>query len=253
MPRHKLTPEERKANQKAAKQRYKANHPERAKASDTAAHKRWRAKHAERETAKAHERYIAKRDAMTPEELTEFRQRHNQSRKNYVERHRDEVNSKAREHWAKPEIRARELARQHARWESNPKFWHAYAREARVRNLDTHKTAQKRWSKNNRHKTALYVQKRRARIRNAPRNDVTPEQRMLVLDSAHGRCVYCPHYNPGCRQCAKGTHADLEVDHISPVGPEGPNTLHNLVACCRSCNPTKGRKPNPIPVQPLLL
>jgi hypothetical protein len=85
MPRPKLTPEERKANQKAAKERYKLRHPERAKASAASTHKRWREKNAASVSAKAHDRYIAQRDAMTPEELEAFRQRHKEARKRYYD------------------------------------------------------------------------------------------------------------------------------------------------------------------------
>jgi HNH endonuclease len=95
--------------------------------------------------------------------------------------------------------------------------------------------------------------RRRARLAHVTRNDVTREQRQLVLAAANGVCPYCAHYNPTCTLCAHKAHKQLSVDHISPVGPEGPNTLHNLVACCRSCNSKKRRKPNPVPVQPLLL
>ena len=95
--------------------------------------------------------------------------------------------------------------------------------------------------------------RRRARISGATRNDVTPEQRQLVLAAAKGRCVYCPHYNPTCKLCAQGTHKQLTVDHITPIALGGDNTLHNLIACCRSCNSKKHANPTPIMVQPLLL
>lgn len=199
----------------------------------------------------AHSR--AKKAAMTDEERETSRRQQNAAQRRYYASHTEEVKAKAREHWAKPEIRARELARQKARWESDPEHWRAYSRAARLRNIDTHKAATKRWVKRNRHATVLYVAKRRARLAGTSRNDVTPEQRQLVLDAAKGRCIYCPAYNPRCRRCPRGMHMDLSVDHISPVGPAGPNTLHNLVACCKSCNSAKRRKPNPVPVQPLLL
>jgi 5-methylcytosine-specific restriction endonuclease McrA len=243
MPRPILTPEQRKANQKAAKQRYKARHPERAKASATATHKRWRAKNSEKVSAKAHERYVVKRDAMTPEALETFRQRHNESRQRYYASHTEEVCAKAREHWAKPEIRARELARQKARWEENPEYWHAYGREARVRNIDTHKAAQKRWVGNNRAKTVLAVAKRRALKYAAPRNDLTQQQWLDIQATQDYCCAYC------------GTRCEgrLTQEHITPLTKGGSHTLHNVIGACSRCNSRKGNRDVLRPVQPLLL
>lgn len=94
--------------------------------------------------------------------------------------------------------------------------------------------------------------KRRAQRLHAHRNDLTPEQEVLVLTSRHGVCDYCPHYKPGCKTCAKGRHI-LTIDHITALSRQGDHTLWNVVACCKSCNSKKGTKPPPIPVQPLLL
>jgi hypothetical protein len=129
----------------------------------------------------------------------------------------------------------------------------AYEQLYYVQHIETISARVRAWAKANPARVRVHRMRRRARFAAAPINDVTPEQRQLVIDAAHGRCVYCPHYHSGCRRCRKGTHTALTVDHISPVGPEGPNTLSNLVACCRSCNSKKKRKPNPVPVQPLLL
>jgi 5-methylcytosine-specific restriction endonuclease McrA len=81
---------------------------------------------------------------------------------------------------------------------------------------------------------------------------VKAEQRRLVIAAAHGVCAYCPHYNPTCKQCPKGGHK-LTVDHITAIVKGGDSSLHNLIACCRSCNAKKHAKPTPIMVQPLLL
>lgn len=95
--------------------------------------------------------------------------------------------------------------------------------------------------------------KRRARLKNAPLNDVTIEQWEAVITAAKGRCVYCPVYKPDCKACIRGRHTGMTVDHITALDNGGSNTLHNLVACCRSCNSTKQLKPAPLLVQPLLL
>lgn len=94
--------------------------------------------------------------------------------------------------------------------------------------------------------------RRRARKASAPLNDVTAAERQAVIDAAHGVCVYCPAYNPECKACQTGTHK-LTVDHITAYAAGGSNTLHNLIACCRSCNSKKHTGPPPCPVQPLLV
>lgn len=97
------------------------------------------------------------------------------------------------------------------------------------------------------------IARRRARLRGVAINDATAAQRKLVLDTAKGHCEYCTFYDPGCKRCPKGAHTDLTVDHITAVYHRGNHTLHNFVACCRLCNSKKGTRPNPVPVQPLLL
>jgi 5-methylcytosine-specific restriction endonuclease McrA len=83
-------------------------------------------------------------------------------------------------------------------------------------------------------------------------HDLTPAQEALVIDLANGVCAYCPRYKPDCQACKRHRHK-LTVDHITPVTKGGKNTLHNLVACCGSCNSKKHTSPPPVPVQPLLL
>lgn len=95
--------------------------------------------------------------------------------------------------------------------------------------------------------------KHRARLQNAPLNDVTDEQWQAVIDAAKGRCAYCPVYKPDCKACTRGRHTGMTVDHITALANGGSNTLHNLVACCRSCNSTKYVNQAPLFVQPLLL
>jgi 5-methylcytosine-specific restriction endonuclease McrA len=56
-------------------------------------------------------------------------------------------------------------------------------------------------------------------------------QRLIVLDRDGHTCAYC------------GQDAD-QVDHVIPVSKE-PNSaidLHNMVACCRRCNISKGNR-----------
>ena len=97
-----------------------------------------------------------------------------------------------------------------------------------------------------------HVQAYRARMLSAPINDVTLEQRQAVIDAAGGVCVYCAVYKPACKACQTHSHK-LTVDHITALAVGGSNTLHNLIACCQSCNSRKRISPPPLPVQPLLL
>lgn len=229
-----LTPEERKARQAANWQR-------------------WYARNKEKQKARERARYHANRAAMTPEELEAFNARSRRNRRKTYAANIEIERARARAAYHTPEGKARSAARQKARWEDDPEFWRAYNRAARVRNLATHIAANLRWHANHPEAAVLAVNKRKARIAGAAINDVTPEQRELVIATANGRCAYCPHYNPTCKLCARGTHKGLTVDHITAIVNGGNNTLHNLVACCRSCNAKKSKNPNPIPVQPLLL
>ena len=45
-----------------------------------------------------------------------------------------------------------------------------------------------------------------------------------------------------CAFC--GTYEDLEVDHVIPVSKGGSNDLDNLQLLCKTCNTSKGAKPN---------
>lgn len=94
--------------------------------------------------------------------------------------------------------------------------------------------------------------RRRALLAADSKNDLTTAQAQAVIQAAQGVCVYCPYYHPECTTCRRGRHK-LTLDHIIPLANGGHNTLHNLVAVCQSCNSKKRTRPNPVPVQPLLL
>lgn len=49
-----------------------------------------------------------------------------------------------------------------------------------------------------------------------------------------------------CRYC--GGHATT-TDHIVPKSKGGTDTWENLVACCRSCNGSKGNRSAPKPIE----
>lgn len=45
------------------------------------------------------------------------------------------------------------------------------------------------------------------------------------------RCAYC------------GSDADITIDHIVPLSKGGLDFTNNVVACCKSCNQSKGHTP----------
>jgi len=85
--------------------------------------------------------------------------------------------------------------------------------------------------------------RREAQKRNAPLNDFTAAQWLEVQEAQEHRCYYC----------GKRSKGHLTQDHLTPLSQGGSHTLHNVIACCRSCNSRKGTHPPLIPVQPLLL
>lgn len=84
--------------------------------------------------------------------------------------------------------------------------------------------------------------RRRARMANAPVNDLTATQWRAIKAHYGSRCVYC------------GTKPKtLTQDHLTPISKGGSNTASNVVPACGSCNSRKYNGPPLCPVQPLLL
>ena len=200
---------------------------------------RYNERYQTRYKANAKARHDARMAAMTPEELASYRA----------------ANAAAtRRHRAKdPE--ANRVQQREARQKS-PETHRAYVKKHRLKqvakNPDYYKERYRMWRDKDPAAINEAASRRRARIRGAKRNDVTPAQRQAVIDTAHGVCEYCAHFKPDCQACQRGSHR-LTVDHITAIGNGGDNTLWNLIACCHSCNSAKNKRPNPVPVQPLLL
>lgn len=214
--------------------------------------------------AKAHAAYMRRRDhalrrqkirhterlaVMAPEDLAAFKAQQLEARRRYEARHH--ARRKARH--TTPQARVERATRKRKNRAKDPEKAKARDRALYWKDPARAIAAVLRWAKRHPSHTQALNQQRRARLKNAAINDVTAEQRETVLATAKGRCPYCAHFRPGCTQCVNGTHRDLTVDHITAVVNRGNNTLHNLVACCGSCNSRKSRNPPPIPVQPLLL
>ena len=89
---------------------------------------------------------------------------------------------------------------------------------------------------------AAIKSRRRARKASAPINDLSAAQWREIKEHYDHRCVYCG------RKMQR-----LTQDHLTPLGPEGPHTVKNVVPACVSCNSKKKTGPPLCPVQPLLL
>lgn len=79
---------------------------------------------------------------------------------------------------------------------------------------------------------------RDAKIRSLPGSFGVTEWRSLM--SKHGyRCTYCGRHRSEFRD--KATRADMEMDHIYPIGhPWARNDESNIVPACKACNTSKG-------------
>jgi len=85
------------------------------------------------------------------------------------------------------------------------------------------------------------TQKRTAQKRNLV-SDLTQEQWETILKMYDYRCAYC------------GTNEKkLTQDHVIPVAKGGGYTMGNIVPACTSCNPSKGDRKPPKPVQTVLI
>ena len=84
--------------------------------------------------------------------------------------------------------------------------------------------------------------RRRALKANAPINDLTPAQWVMIKN----------HYKHSCVYCGKKSQR-LTQDHVIPLSKGGSHTLSNVAPACKSCNSKKRDRAPLVPVQPLLL
>lgn len=126
------------------------------------------------------------------------------------------------------------------------KIYHAgwYAKNKEPKDVQN-----KQWFKEHPGMHAQYVQTYRARMNDAPLNDLTDEQFQEILAACGHRCPYCP---ANCVECRKKTHV-FEREHLTPVSKGGSYTLANILPSCLRCNRRKHNGPPPVPVQPFLL
>ena len=120
----------------------------------------------------------------------------------------------------------------HNKW----RYHNSQAHKQGVRN----RTRKYRQTNNGKLHEKLHRQRRRAKIAETECT-LTPEEWEQVLKSYDYRCAYC------------GSKENIQMDHIIPVSKNGPTTKHNIVPACRSCNMSKGNRPPPVSVQPVLI
>lgn len=84
-------------------------------------------------------------------------------------------------------------------------------------------------------------EQRRARLAQAPVNDLSLAQWREILVIWKRSCAYCGK-----------KPKRLTQDHITPLSKGGSHTVSNVVPACWSCNSGKGNRPPIRAVQPLL-
>jgi 5-methylcytosine-specific restriction endonuclease McrA len=88
---------------------------------------------------------------------------------------------------------------------------------------------------------AVRYHRRRAKLLNAPYNDLTTQQWIEIKSAFNHCCAYC-----GIKS------KRLSQDHITPLSKGGSHTANNVVPACRTCNSKKHAGPVLKPIQPLL-
>jgi len=119
---------------------------------------------------------------------------------------------------------------------------HTYNSAYRLQHREALKIYQREYRQAHTLERNIYHQRRRARKKQAPVNDLTAAQWSTIKAAYGHRCVYCQR---------KMQH--LTQDHITPLSKGGSHTVQNVVPACASCNSKKGAGAILTPVQPLLL
>jgi 5-methylcytosine-specific restriction endonuclease McrA len=126
--------------------------------------------------------------------------------------------------------------------DNNPETHRQYRQKYVMSHREALRARARRYAQAHREARRLREAQRRARITQAPVNDLTAAQWDEIQRHYNYRCVYC------------GTKAQpLTMDHLTPLSRGGSHTRSNVVPACRPCNSKKGPRRPFTPVQPLLL
>jgi hypothetical protein len=66
--------------------------------------------------------------------------------------------------------------------------------------------------------------------------------RLAIYRRDSFRCIYCGFQADILEATVRGTHPDLELDHVEPQIKGGGSGAENMVACCLPCNDLKHDK-----------
>jgi 5-methylcytosine-specific restriction endonuclease McrA len=116
--------------------------------------------------------------------------------------------------------------------------WRKYQAE----NREATKAASLAWSRRNKDHKAEYDREYWQRNRERKRNKTMvyqARQRGAVVRQVMIKELKRLYAQP-CMWC--GTTEDITMDHLIPLARGGEHSIGNLVACCRSCNSSKGNK-----------
>jgi hypothetical protein len=179
----------------------------------------------------------------------------------YYYRHQAKVQENARISYAQHPEERREKSRKYrkehpAETKAYNRRWYTEHREQRriynaawhVKNAPTRKISKARYVAAHPELNRASVKRHRARIKNAPINDLTAQQWETIKAAYQYRCVYCPET---CWRCQRRKHA-LTQDHVIPLSRGGSHTFQNIVPACKSCNCRKYVGEPPVPIQQLL-
>ena len=157
------------------------------------------------------------------------REQASQTRRDYHNAHREELNNKSLL-WQQ-ENKERYYAN-HARWrsqEKNKKKVNEIGRRWREANRDRQANNVKKWKIENPEKSRVNVRNRRARKRNAPGKHTAADiQRQYELQQ--GLCYWC----------SQPLNGKFHADHIFPLIRGGSNFPENIACTCETCNCAKG-------------
>ena len=252
------TPEESQARNRESQRRSQEKHRQQSRA-------RYNERYPTRYKANAKARHDARMAAMTPDELAAYRAANAAATRRHRAKDPEANRAQQREARHKAPEKSRAYVKKHRlkqiaknpnyysdRYHANQEIHDAASKKWRAKNPDKVNASSQRYRKRHPDIINAASDRKRARKARAAINDLTTAQRESVIAAAKGVCTYCPVYKPDCLSCRKATHK-LTVDHITALAKGGNHTLHNLVACCHSCNSKKKTNPAPLLVQPLLL
>ena len=66
--------------------------------------------------------------------------------------------------------------------------------------------------------------------------------RLAIYRRDSFRCIYCGFQADVLESTVRGTHPELELDHVEPQWRGGGSGAENMVACCLPCNDLKHGK-----------